>query len=364
MSAAVPDRRSRVLDAGGRGLVRRVLPLLDRRLTASVQPFTQAAQMRPELDSRRWAWTHYGFFVADLPEPYRYVNTMTLIGTTGTVIFDNGVVAAADARDNTTVFSSTAAGNHHHYRAYDARNECRFAADGSSLRWGEDLQVHADHPRYRVRGSYGTFGVELEFDAAEQVSYFVKTPIYDHFSLLAPYSGTLEDGTARIPVSGIGTVEYARCISPQALTSRPLPAAARLPVDFFTYQIIVLPDGTQLLLTDVRASGASACRLAQVRSTDRPAVVHTDTHFAVLEYGEPEVDPMGRAMRVPRRFRWTIRDRDREIGSITGTVDAPLRFGHGRGYSGAYSYDGSWCGNHVKGSAYLEWVDCERRDRP
>lgn len=354
------EPRSRVLDAAARVLTRRVLPLADRRLAASVRPFTHAAQMRPELDSRRWGWTHYGFFVADLPQPYRYVNTMTLIGTTGTVIFDNGVLGAADPRDNTTVLSSTAAGNHHHYRAYDARNECRFAADGSVLRWGDDLAVDVDHPRYRVRGSYQNFGVELEFDATPQVSYFVKTPIYDHFSLLAPYRGTLIDGTARIPVSGLGTVEYARCISVQALTSRPLPAAARLPVDFFTYQIIVLPGGIQLLLTDVRASGASACRLAQVRSPGRPADVHTDVDFTVLEYGEPEIDPTGRAMRVPRRFRWTVRDRDRQIGSITGTVDTPLRYGHGRGYVGAYSYDGTWCGSEVNGSGYLEWVDCEQ----
>lgn len=358
-AASTAEKRNRLTDAAGRSLIR-LMPLADRRLAASVRPFAQAATMRPELDSRRWGWTHYGFFVPDLPEPYRYVNTMTLIGNTGSVIFDNGVLAAADARNNTTVLSSTAAENHHHYRAYDARNDCEFAPDGTLLRWGEDLSVEADHPRYVVRGDYGTFGVELEFHATEHVSYFVKTPVYDHFSLLAPYGGTLHDGATRIEVSGLGTVEYARGFTPQVVLSRPVAAPIRLPLDFFTYQIIDLPGDVQLLLTDVRAAGTTACRLAHVRRLDQPAEVHTDVHFSVLEYGEPQTDPMGRTMRVPYRLRWTIRAGDEEIGSIIGVVDTPLRFGHGRGYVAAYSYTGHWHGAEVTGSGYLEWVDCER----
>ncbi|WP_411550430.1 DUF6670 family protein [Mycobacteroides salmoniphilum] len=43
---------------------------------------------------------------------------------------------------------------------------------------------------------------------------------------------------------------------------------------------------------------------------------------------------------------------------MTGTTDAPWRFGHGRGYSTAYSYTGTWSGRGISGSAYMEWVDC------
>ncbi|WP_426335022.1 DUF6670 family protein, partial [Mycobacteroides abscessus] len=42
-----------------------------------------------------------------------------------------------------------------------------------------------------------------------------------------------------------------------------------------------------------------------------------------------------------------------------GVVDAPLRYGHGRGYVGAYSYTGYYQGNPVGGSAYMEWVDTQ-----
>ncbi|MER6670034.1 DUF6670 family protein [Amycolatopsis japonica] len=122
------------------------------------------------------------------PSPLRYLNTMTFIGATGTVL------------------SSTAAPGHHHYRAYDTRTDYRFAADGSRLAWGEDL------------------------------------------SLLATYRGTVTDGAERVEVDGLCTVEYARCVTPQALFN--------------------LDERTQLLLTDVRAAGATACRLAHLRTSD------------------------------------------------------------------------------------------------
>lgn len=350
-------QRGATLDRLAPILVNRVLPAIDRRRNGSVQPFDDALIMRPELDSKMWAWTHYGFFVPDLPEPFRYVNTMTLIGSTGARIFENGVIAAADVRKNTTVFGSTAYGDHHHYRAYDGDRDCDFADDGSHLRWGQDLTIDCAHPAYRVSGRYESFAVDLELEATDQVSYFVRTPIYQHFSVLAPYRGTVTSGAESIEVEGLGTVEYARCMTPQSVQSSPVGPRLRLPVDFFTYQVVPLNATTQLLLTDVRANGASACRLAQIRrSTGGPAEIEEDVQFQVVEYqSELLTDTAGLPMRVPARMRWEVAGR----GHLTCVVDAPMRTGHGRGFSSAYSFTGEWDGEVVAGSAYLEWVDCE-----
>jgi hypothetical protein len=244
-------------------LLRRVVPLVDQRIPESSRPFRSPEILRPHHDSKLWGWTHYGVFIPELPEPYRYLNTMTFIGTTGTVMFDNDYLAAPDARQTATVLSSTAYGEKHHYQAYDAQTECDFAADGSRLSWGDDLTITADYPRFSVAGRYEHMSVDLDVTATEQVSWFVKSPIYDHLSLLATYRGTIRDGNGETPISGLCTVEYARCVSPQVFTSKPLPDWAKLPADFFTYQIVNLDDRTQLLLTDVRAAEATACRLAQ-----------------------------------------------------------------------------------------------------
>lgn len=340
-------------------LVDGLLPRIDSRLEASRRPFDRDDLFRPHARSRRWGWTHYGVFIPDLPAPYRYLNTMTFIGTTGTLMFDNDELAAADARNTATVLSSTAYADQHHYRAYDTSTECDFAEDGHLLKWGDDLSIRVALPNVAVDASYESFEAHITLTVTDTASYFVRSAIYDHVSLLAPYDATITDETGGHRFSGLGTFEYARCVSPQVLSSRPLPKALKLPADFFTYQVINLDADTQLLLTDVRAAGATACRLAHVRTRSGQAEVYSDVTFDVLEHGEALVDPWGNEMRRPSRMRWTVRDGDHEVLQIDGVLDAPWRFGHGRGYVSAYSYTGMWNGSEVSGNGYIEWVDCE-----
>ena len=332
-----------------------LLPLVDSRLPASRLPFDAPEILKPHDVSRAWGVTHFGVFVPDLPEPYRYLNTMTLLGASGTELFDLDHLAAPDARDTSTVFSSTAHADQRFYRAYDMHTDCSFTADGRRLRWAEDLAIDVALPHVVVRGRYPQFDVDLKLDVTEQVSYFVKSPVYDHLSLLAPYTGTV-DG---VDVSGLGTFEYARIRTHQALTRSPVPARLKLPMDFFTYQIINLDERTQVLLTDVRARGRTACKLAHVRVLGGETEVYSDVHFAVTEYGEPLVDDRGNTMRRPRKFKWSVRDGGREILALIGTVDSPWRHGHGPGYAAAYSYTGTWGTGSVSGSAYLEWIDVQ-----
>ncbi|WP_278315144.1 DUF6670 family protein [Lolliginicoccus levis] len=358
LAAAFPRK---ALGLGTRLLIDHVGPRLDHRMSSSTTPFDKPTMMRPHVGSRRWAWTHYGVFLPRLPEPYRFLNTMTFIGATGTRCFDNDYLAVPDARDTATVLSTTATGPHHHYQAYDARRDCDFLEDGSVLSWGEDLTITADHPRYQVRGRYKHLEVDLAVVATDHASWFVRTPPYDHFSLLATVTGTLTDERGTTRISDLCTVEYARCMSPQALTPRPLPESAKLPVDFFTYQIVNLDERTQLLLTDVQAAGSTACRLAHLRSVDGPAEVHDDVTLEVLEHRPaPAIDPLGRTMRIPELMRWTVRssDSDEIVGKLLARVDSEPRYGHGRGYVAACTYEGEWRGRPITTTGYLEWIDC------
>lgn len=345
-------------------LLHRAAPLIvpaylrtDRRLAASVTPFDRTDLFRPHLASRRWAWTHFGLFLPDLPAPYRFLNTMTFIGATGTTCFDDDRIAAPDARNTALVLSATAHADQHHHAGYDAATECSFP-DTGPLRWGDDLTVEVGLPHVRVAGRYATFEVDIELTTTDQASWFVRSPAYDHVSLLAPYRATLRHGATEQAVEGLGTVEYARCFSPQALSRRPLPGWAKLPFDFFTYQIVNLDPATQVLLTDVRAGGATACRLVHVRTRGGAAEVYDDVRFEVTEWDpEPRRDPAGRPMRVPRRMRWTVRDAGAEILRLDAEVDAPYRYGHGTGYVSAYRHRTTWRGEQRTGSGYLEWVD-------
>lgn len=340
-------------------LVLRARPVLDSRIDASRRPYDGEPAAVPHLRSRRWAWTHLGIFMPLLPAPYRYLNTMTLVGATGTEVFDNDPMVVGDARTTSTVLSSTAYRDQTFYRGY-AEGEHALAADGSCWAWGDQLQVDVAGDEVGLRGRYGTFEVDARLRVTDQVSYFVRTPVYQHWSRLAEYAGTVRDATGETAIGGFCTFEYARAMSPQALTRRTLPASLKLPADLFTYQVIALDEDTQLLLTDVRARGGSACRLAHVRTRDGAVDVFEDVELDVLAYSSA-TDPEGRVMRVPERFRWQVRDTDgTEVLRLEGVVDAPLRYGHGPGYVSAYSYTGHFRGRAAAGSAYLEWVDVRR----
>ncbi|NLG48070.1 DUF6670 family protein [Gordonia sp. (in: high G+C Gram-positive bacteria)] len=338
------------------------LPRIDSRLAASTEPYTGEPAMIPHADSR-WSMIHFGSFLPLLPEPFRYLNTMTLIGITDTEIFDNDQLTAPDPRNTSTVLASTAHDDHHFYTAYDASSDCDFAADGSHLRWSNALTIDVDGDSAHVVGTYPTFSVDYRLSITDQVSYFVKSPVYDHLSLLAPYRGTITDGNGTTEISGLGTFEYARASTPQGLLRPTVNAVWKLPADFFTYQIIEIDERTQILLTDVSARGRTACRLVHVRVLGEETSVLDDVRFEVLEYGEPQQDPWGRSMRVPSRFRWTANDSGREVLNLECRPDSPWRFGHGRGYVGAYSYDGSFRSRDVSGSGYIEWVDTQAEPR-
>jgi len=337
------------------------LARVDNRLAESTEPFTRTDLFRPHPRSRRWAWTHFGAFLPDLPEPYRFLNTMTFVGATGTTCFDDDRIAAADARDTAMVLSATAHADQHHHAGYDLR-DCDFPEFGP-LHWGRDLTFEVDLPRVRVAGRYATFEVDVELTTLGPASWFIRSAPYDHVSLLADYQGTLTDADGRHEIAGLGTVEYARSISPQALSRRPLPAWAKLPIDFFTYQIIDLDADTQLLLTDVSAAGVTACRLAHLRTRDGRAEVYDDVSFEVTAWDpEPRHDPTTRPMRVPRRMAWTVHSDGAELLRVDAEVDARFRYGHGTGYVSAYRHRTRWRDRELSGSGYLEWVD--RRVRP
>ena len=199
------------------------LPVIDSRLSASVEPYRGSPAMVPHTGRRRWSMVHYGVFIPLLPDPYRYLNTMTLIGASGTEIFDDDRIAAADARDTTTVFSSTAYADETFFRGYDASSECAFTPDGSHLRWGSDLTIDVNDRTARITGRYPGFSVDVVSTITDQISYFVRTPVYDHFSRLAPFEGTITDDRGTTEIEGLGTFEYARAMT------HPEPRASRSP---------------------------------------------------------------------------------------------------------------------------------------
>ncbi|WP_231748278.1 DUF6670 family protein [Burkholderia sp. ABCPW 14] len=350
------------MSALARIVVAALLPKIDRAADASTRPFGAPDMLVPHVREKRYGLTHYGVFFPSLPEPHRYCNVMTLLGATGSLAFDNDYLVDGDPRDVATVLSSTAADDAHHYRAYSIGRECVVQRADTVVAFGDDLTIAGAYPRYTVKADYAHFGMDVAIDCTDIVSWFVHNVAYDHLSLLAKCSGTIRHGDRTTPIDTLCTFEYARMTTPQAWFAQPLSERWKLPLDFFTYQIVNLDDGVQLLLTEVRVLGEKAFKGVHLRALDGTAEIHErGVAFVIDEYRqELATSPDGKRMRLPHRLSWTARDgAGRPWLDLHGTIDSPWRFGHGRGYVASYRFEGSVKGRAHSGRGYIEYVDCE-----
>ncbi|WP_445403499.1 DUF6670 family protein [Acinetobacter vivianii] len=334
---------------------------LDQAIQYSTLPFSQPDIIQPRTQEKFYTWTHYGIFFPLLPEPHRYLNIMILLGTPGALAFDHDDITLGDPRKTATFFSSTAAIDEHLLRAYIIPENTNIQDNGSVIQLGEEVSIQGTLPHIHLKGAYHGLSFEFDLDVSDQVSWFIKTPIYDHFSLLANFKGQLEYQGQVTLAEGLCTYEYARAAGAHGVVKKLLPEAYKFPLDFFTYQIINLTETTQLLLTKADILGQPAAYTLHVRHTDRPAEIYTNVEFKVIS-NQPNahVSPSGKKMRLPQQFIWSVKNSaDQNVLNITAEIDSPFHYGHGIGYASAYTFIGEYLEQPVQGRGYIEYIDVE-----
>ncbi|MBJ9441029.1 hypothetical protein I5555_01025 [Acinetobacter baumannii] len=335
--------------------------VLDQAKKYSTLPFTQTHIIRPRIDEKYYSWTHYGIFFPLLPEPHRYLNIMILIGTPGALAFDHDDIITGNPRKTATFFSSTAALEQALLKAYIIPEDTKINKDGALIELSQEILIQGKFPHIHINGHYDGFDFDFDIDITSHVSWFIKTPIYDHFSLLAKFKGFLNYQAKRIETQGLCTYEYARAVGPHSITNKLIPDAYKLPLDFFTYQIINLNEATQLLLTKADIAGQTAAYTLHIRHLEQPAEIYTDVSFDIISHQVDDfVSPSGQKMRLPKYFSWIARnDAKQIILNIQAEIDCPFRYGHGRGYASSYIFTGHYFGNEVQGRGYIEYIDIE-----
>lgn len=336
---------------------------LDQAEKYSTLPFNEPQIIQPRIDEKYYSWTHYGIFFPLLPEPHRYLNIMILLGTPGALAFDHDDIITGNPRQTATFFSSTAVLEQALLKAYIIPKETQINKDGSLIELGQEVSIQGKFPKIHINGHYEGLDFDFDIDISSHISWFIKTPIYDHFSLLATFKGFLNYQDQHIENQGLCTYEYARAVGPHGIVKQLLPQAYKLPLDFFTYQIINLDENTQLLLTKADIAGQVAAYTLHIRYLDRPAEVYTDVNFDIIFHQVDEyVSPSGQKMRLPKFFSWIARNEAKQIIlNIQAEIDCPFRYGHGRGYASGYIFTGNYFGNEVQGRGYIEYIDIENQ---
>lgn len=314
----------------------------------------------PHVGSRRWAWTHYGVMIPDLPDPHRFLACMALVGTTGSRTFDTDHARVDGPRHSASLVTGTAASAPDAYRQYSTRYDCHLAADGSLVRLGDDLTISGTGRERHVRGTpTPDLAYELDLHLTDAATWFARSPIWEHLSVLTRYDGAITWRGETTDVAGTGTFEWARSMGLHAVLPWALPPRLKVAADTFAYCVIDLDPDTQLLLSGFGAFGRPLLDAAYVRAARPGAGARAERHvravrLVVEEHGDEVVTPDGRRTRPPRVLHWTTADGRIDV---VATVDTPLIYGLGSGHVGGVAYTGTLDGEAIAGPGYLEVID-------
>lgn len=332
----------------------------DNAETWSARPFDEPGIMVPNVDSKRYGWTHFGVMIPDLPEPHRFFSTMSLIGATGSLAFDNDHALADLPRRNASVVAGTAASYPAHFGNYSTTSDFVAHADGSLIRFGDDLTISGRYPDYHLHGRLGGIDVDLRLTNTDRVNWFFRNPFYKHFSLLTEYRGGFTDTASRrrTDVEGLCAFEYGACPSLYQLRSRPLPPELKAPLDYFVYQIVNLSPDDQVLLSHYCLGGRPFMTTALARGRIDFGRRFPHAEFRVEEFqAEPVATPYGIPMRIPAVTTFTAMDSQGVVLEVHAELDTGLTFGLGSGFVTGFRHRSVWGGRQVEGRGYMEYID-------
>lgn len=327
------------------------------------KPFATPKMIKPLVNSAQYNFVHYGLMLPSLPSPHQYFSIMSFIKSPGALAFDNDHMIKGSPKNTASFVSSTALMEH--FESYSIKDECEMSANGELVRFGKDLSIKGQFPNFKVEGDYSGLILDLEIENTDEVTWFVNTFFYKHIGILSKYKGTISYAGETTSVNGLCSFEYAASISPYAMvapfTDSTLPANAKAPIEFFSYQIIDVDENTQICMADVRIRGGKGqVKAVYVRSLkEKICRYEKGVVFEVSRFQkEKAITPDKRSMALPELFSWKA---DLENGlsfEINCKVDTPFRYGLGAGYVGGYTYEGQFRGQAIAGRGYIEYIDC------
>lgn len=338
--------------------IHHLAPLLNQASTLTPQSFQHDHILRFHTEDECYSYTHYRFCFPDLPEPLDYLNINVVLGTAGFLCFDQNDLSGNEPRKNATLCCSSGLSEHHHLKAYLLDHQ-QVILTHDKILMGQELLIQGSYPYFVVKGEFPNMQFELKLHISKQASWYAKTMVYDHLSLLMQYEGQIStDGEVR-SISGLGSFEFARSATPHSLYSQHLEILDKLPIHFATHQVINLDDQTQLLLDRVDLAGKPLLYCAHIRHSGGFCETYSDVAFNIIKYQQhPTLSPFGQYTLLPEQFEWLIYDNNGDVHlKLMAEIHENPKFGHGLGYSAGFSYQGEYAGALISGKGYLEYVD-------
>ncbi|MGV0626278.1 DUF6670 family protein [Mycolicibacter minnesotensis] len=297
----------------------------------------------------RYTAVHYGLMFPDLPEPLNFLDFITVIGQPKIKLWRNDHLIETSAADTANLLVGSAVRFPGQFRGYSIERDLEVAEDSSLVRFGGDFTFEGRYPNFAVAYRNAEFEADFQIEASDKIAHFAKLigGLYDHWSVLCRYTGTVRHNGRSIELSGLNTLEYARGVS------------VRLPFTFFAYQILNIDDNTQVLMVELRGpAGIPLQQAVYVRSfTDHGGVFEKGFEFTVHDLENSiRTTPNGLTMRLATAFGWRVDDEDGgELIRIDARCNDDYIFGMGGGYVGSFEYTGHFRGKSIEGVGYGEY---------
>ena len=335
------------------------------KLLGAVAPEHQAELPREyDFDAHvfhsQFASTHYGIMIPDLPEPYRYLSYASVIGDVGAKITKVSPKLTDLAPENTAtlVHGTALSETKDAYKIYDIQHQLKFQQSPFRIDFAEDSSLYEEDGNYRLVSNLADLKADLTLTPTDALTWFAHSSLYQHFSVLMKYSGTLTQQGKTIEISGLCTLEHWKAISVSMLPKQLLTHNLTLPLSSFSYQVINLNAEEQLVLAFISFAGEPAYTAVSYRHVDGTSIQYDQADFEVIALKtDPLITPDGYVMEVPQSFRWVVSHEGEKVLDLIAVVDTPYCYGLAAGYVTSYQWIGEFKRQKAEGRGYLEFID-------
>lgn len=322
---------------------------LDRSKQLNLAP--KKSRLNFHVPTRQYKFIYFGAILPNLPAPLHYFNFIGIMGAAHAPMLRNESALQTHAIDTATVLCSSSPHMVGQLHSYAMVQDCIFSK--GLLQFSSKEQVLGNLPNLVIQREDSELSCQLSLHTTSQVNYFnkMRMGLAEHWSTRCFCEGSIVYKEQKFKISQYGVFEFARAIQ-----------FPYLPLAFFTYQIIQLNNGDQLLLAQTRDSFN---RIVQSRiylkyaQVERIELFDEGVQFKVHRVYPKAITPNGQAMYLPREFEWHYQSKQGEIIQVQAQSRGDFKFGLAAGYVGSFKYQIKINSREEYGEAgYCEYVDC------
>lgn len=292
---------------------------------------------------------YQALILPNLPEPFHYLNFISLIGQPRIPICYNASAIATTAIDTATVLVSSSASTVGHLKSYSAKEQCQLEQDRYQFLDVDQIQV--DFPNYYFKRDDAELSCQLKVNIGTEIENHsaLQWGVGDYWYVRCQCEGEIIYKKQKYQIEAQGILKHARAIY--------LPFIA---FHFFSYQIIQVSADFQIILSELRNQWNNIIfSRIEIQSNEQHSILCDHQVIFDVTRVYPKVQtPNGREMYLPREFIWQYQENDEIVFQLQAQSRGDYKFGLAAGYVGSFNYQLLWNNQSYEGSGYCEYIDC------